>query len=153
MQNSMNKQIRTQSLYIALAVVLFGCSSPKQVPEPVIDQDAALEFLEPGLRPEVLLFPEYLMMEGLELHQHGRVPDSELVGAGMRSKMSLSMVRGRFLDVFDSNGWETTKLEIEGRSFRMLAVHGLEHIEIRAVQGTGPTEIFMLYRPEPVFDL
>lgn len=153
MQNSMTKQMQTGGLFLALTVLLFGCSTPSQPPEPVIDQDAAMEFLERGLRPEVLLFPEYLMMEGFELHQHGRVPDAELVGAGMRSKMSLSQVRGRFLEVLDSKGWKTTKLEIEGQSFRLLAAHRLEHIEIRGVQGTGPTEIFMLYRPEPDLDL
>ncbi|MDF7823416.1 hypothetical protein P4B35_05285 [Pontiellaceae bacterium B12227] len=152
MPYSMNKQNGVRGLYLALTALLFGCSTPMQTPEPVIDQDAAMEFLEPGLRPEVLLFPDYLMMEGFELHQHGRVPGAELVGAGMRSKMSLAVIHGRLLDILDSNGWKTTKLEIEGKSFRMLAAHGLEHIEIRGVQGTGPTEVFMLYRPEPVFD-
>ena len=152
MQNTMIQHVRAGGLFLALTFLLSGCSTPMQTPEPEIDQAAAMEFLEPGLRPEVLLFPEYLMMEGFELHQHGRVPGSELIGAGLRSKLSLSLVRGRFLDVLDSKGWKTTKLEIEGRSFRMLAAHRLEHIEIRAVQGTGPTEIFMLYRPEPVFD-
>lgn len=137
-------------LFILCATALLtGCFSPRPEPEPIVDQSAAMEILEPGLRPEILLFPEYLMMEDFELNQHGRIPESELVGGGMRSRLSLSMVRTRFMDVLDSNGWKNTRLEIEKQSFRLMAVHQKEQIEIRGVQGIGPTEIFILYRPAP----
>ncbi|MEI6890918.1 MAG: hypothetical protein V5783_01995 [Pontiella sp.] len=148
----MNKLMKIRGVFLVLSVLLLGCASPSEMPEPVIDQDATMEVVGSGLRPEVLLFPEYLLMEGLELHQHGRVPNSELVGAGLRSPMNLSQVRGRFLDILEANGWKTTKQEVERQSFRILAAHRLEHIEIRGVQGTGPTEVFMFYRPEPTIN-
>jgi len=130
-------------------ILLSGCSSLQPAPEPVIDQAAAMEYLKQGLRPEVLLFPEYLMMEGFELSQHGRIPESRLVGAGQKTGLGLAAARRRFMDQLDSNGWKTTKVEIETQSFRLMAEKKREQIEIRAVQGFGPTEIFILYRPEP----
>lgn len=135
---------------VAAMTLIAGCSSFQSPPALVIDQAAAMEYLVPGLRPEVLLFPEYLMMEGFELNQHGRIPETELVGAGLKTGLSLSITRRRFMDQLDSNGWNTTKMEIEAQSFRLIAGRKLETIEIRGVQGSGPTEIFMLYRPEPL---
>ena len=136
-------------LYIfGAGMLLSGCSSLQPTPEPVIDQAAAMEYLERGLRPEVLMFPEYMMMEGFELNQHGRIPETDLVGAGLKTSLGLSIARGRFMDQLDANGWETTKMEIETQSFRLMAEKKQEHIEIRAVQGIGPTEIFILYRPQ-----
>ena len=38
--------------------------------------------------------------------------------------------------------------EIAKRSFRLLAVMGSDALEIRAVQGAGPTHVFILYSPE-----
>lgn len=133
-------------------LLLSGCSALQPVPEPVIDQAAAMEYLEQGLRPEVLLFPEYLMMEGFELSQHGRIPETELVGASLKTRMGLSIARRRFMNQLDSNSWKTSKIEIEKQSFRLMAEKKREHIEIRAVQGVGPTEIFILYRPESTVD-
>jgi hypothetical protein len=145
----MDKRIPIWRSLCCLIAFCAGCATTQEAPEPVIDPDAAMEYLEPGLRPEVLLFPDYLMVEGFELNQHGRIPESELVGAGMKSKFSLTTVRRTFLDQLDSKGWNITLTEIEGRSFRLMAARKLEHIEIRAVQGSGPTEVFILYRPAP----
>lgn len=142
-----------KNIYLyAMALFLAGCSSLQPTPDPVIDQAAAMEYLERGLRPEVVLFPQYLMMEGFELSQHGRIPEGQLVGAGLKTRLSLSITRRRFMDQLDSHGWEMTKMEIEAQSFRIIAENKMEHIEIRAVQGIGPTEIFMLYRPDPAAD-
>ncbi|MDF7797845.1 hypothetical protein P4C99_00105 [Pontiellaceae bacterium B1224] len=142
--------MKCRTLYIFGCIILLsGCNTyqPLTAPKPVVDPSAAMEYLEPGLRPEILLFPEYLMMEGFELNQHGRVPETELIGAGLKTYLSLSDTRRRFMDQLDANGWETTKMEIEAHSFRLIAEKKLDVIEIRAVQGSGPTEIFMLYSP------
>lgn len=142
--------MKCRSLYLFGPIILLsGCSSFQTVPEPVIDPAAAMEYLEPGLRPETLLFPEYLMMEGFELNQHGRIPETELIGAGLKTRLGLSMARRSFMDQLDFNGWKTTKMEIEAQSFRLMAAKKSEHIEIRGVQGSGPTEVFLLYRPGP----
>lgn len=135
-------------------MLLSGCATyqPLSAPEPVIDPAAAMEYLEPGLRPEVLLFPEYLMLESFELNQHGRIPETELIGAGIKTRLGLTIARRRFMDQLDANGWNTTKVEIEAHSFRLMAEKPLETIEIRGVQGVGPTEIFMLYRPKPTLE-
>lgn len=127
--------------------VLGGCTAPPSPSEPVVDIDASMEFLEQGLRPEVLLFPEYMLMNEYELNQHGRIPESELIGAGLRTKLSLSTVRKEFSDVLASNGWKTEKMEIERQSFRLIASLKDEEVEIRAVQGLGPAEIFIMYYP------
>jgi hypothetical protein len=90
------------------------------------------------------------MLEDFQLNQHGKITETEWIGAGMRSFLSLSNIRSRLMDALDSNGWNIQRTEIEKQSFRVLAEHQAEHIEIRCVQGTGPTEIFILYRPNPV---
>ncbi|MDF7807953.1 hypothetical protein P4E94_10930 [Pontiellaceae bacterium B12219] len=135
-------------LFSGAALLLAGCTT-SEPSEPVIDPDATMEVLEAGLRPEVLLFPDYLMLADFQLFQHGRIIETEWVGAGMRSYLSLSNIRNRLLDVLDSKGWSIQRTEIEQQSFRVLAEHGAEHVEIRCVQGSGPTEIFILYRPDP----
>lgn len=128
-------------------LLLVGCQAPPEPAEPVVNSDAALEFLQPGLRPEVLLFPEYLLMEECELHQHGRIPETNLVGAGIRTKLSLSTVRKEYSDALDTKGWNISKMEIDRQAFRIIATLRDQEIEIRAVQGRGPTEVFILYNP------
>lgn len=134
-------------LYTIILLLLAGCKAPPEPAEPVVDSNAALEFLQPGLRPEVLLFPEYLLMEEYELHQHGRIPESELVGAGMRTRLSLATVRKEYSDVLESKGWSISKMEIERQAFRLIANLKKETVEIRAVQARGPTEVFILFDP------
>jgi hypothetical protein len=46
--------------------------------------------------------------------------------------------------------WEVTKMEMAGKSFRLLAEKKGENVEIRAGQGTGVTQVFILYTPAEV---
>jgi hypothetical protein len=108
-----------------------------------------MTFFEAGFRPEVLLFPEFLLMEDFELHQHGRIPETRLVGAGMNSPLALAVVRMRFSEALGDAGWLIGKVEIAKQSFRMMATTGLEEIEIRAVQGGADAQVFLLYLPPP----
>ena len=129
-------------------LALAGCQTIEP-PDPVVDPAGSMEFLEAGLRPEVLLFPDYLLMEDFELNQHGKIPETTLVGAGMKSELSLAAVRRRFNDVLDERGWTIEKVEIEKQSFRVLASLKGDHVEIRATRGAGPTQVFMLYQHSP----
>lgn len=138
--------------YYGFLVLLTGCVAPEPPAEPVVDPAAAMEFLEPGLRPEVLLFPEYMLMEEYELNQHGRIPETELIGAGLRTKLSLATVRKEYSDALDAEGWSTTSMEIDRQAFRLIARLNDQDVEIRAVQGTGATEVFILYHPGPGAD-
>lgn len=134
-------------IYIMMATVLSACVAPEEPLEPVVDVAAAMEFLESGLRPERILFPEYFLMEGVELQDHGRIPGTMLIGAGMKTRLGLASVRRAFNDQLDANGWTTDNVEIESKSFRMMASLKKETVEIRAVQGSGPTQIYLLYEP------
>ena len=130
----------------AACVALAGCKTTESE-EPVVDPMASVEFLEPGLRPEVILFPEYLLLEDFQVERHGRVPESELIGGGLRTRLSLSESRTRFTDVLSEQGWAIDKVEIERQSFRLLASSPTEYLELRAVRGTGDTKVFLLYEP------
>ncbi len=129
-----------------------GCMSSEEPLEPVVFSEETMVFLEPGLRPEVLLFPDYFLMEDFELNQHGNIPASDLVGAGLRTELDLKVAMRRFNDALDANGWMTEKTEFGKNAFRTLASTADEYIEIRAVQGNDVTEIFVLYRPKPIAD-
>lgn len=135
-----------QLLIFCVLLPLAGCKTPPS-PEPVVEDADALLYLEQGLRPEALLFPEYLFMEGFELDQHGRIVDSNLIGVDMKTKLPLSTVLSRFNDLLASKGWDVTKTEIGRQSFRIMAGLRGETLEIRAVQGTGATQVFALYQP------
>ena len=134
---------------VFIAVVMAGCVVPEESAQPVVAVDESMEFLEPGLRPETILFPEYLLMEDVELLQHGRIPQTTFIGANMKANMGLVSVRSSFNNLLDTHGWTIGKTEIESRSFRLMASLKQETVEIRAVQGTGPTQIFLLYQPGP----
>ena len=141
--------------FVVLATVfalLTGCATQPDYSEPLVATDESMLFLEPGLRPEVLLFPEYLLMEDFELNQHGIIPDSSLVGGGLKTAMGLQVVRRRFNDVLAANTWTIDKVEIGKNSFRIMATLNGDALEIRAVQGSGPTQIFLLYQALPVED-
>ena len=99
------------------------------------------------VRPENLLFPEYLLMVDFELDQHGRIPASTVVGIDLKTKLDLETTLRRFKDMLTSHGWNITQEEVAEHSFRLLAGMKGESLEIRAVQGSGPTQIFVLYRP------
>lgn len=130
-----------------IGLAVSGCISAREPTEPVVDVNSSMEFLGEELRPEVLLFPEFLMMADFELHQHGRIPETSLVGGGLKTALSLSVVRQRFNDVLADNGWTSEKMEIGRQSFRIMAAKGMEQVEIRAVQGSGAAQVFILYTP------
>ena len=133
-------------LFAVACLLIAGCMAPKEPAEPVVDAAETLTFLEAGLRPEVLLFPDYLLMEDFQLFQHGRITQTNLIGAGMKTDFDLATVRRQFSDVLASKGWKTDKMEMGKQSFRQMASLQGETLEIRAVQGTGPTQVFILYR-------
>ena len=134
-----------------LLLLLFaaGCrtATVEEKPPVVVDPNQSLSFLQEGLVPEILLFPEYLLMEDFQLNQHGRIPDSELIGVGMHTALSLREVRTGLGDVLVSNGWEIDDVEIGGQSFRMFASRERDTAEFRVVQGSGLTHLFLLYDP------
>ncbi|RKX38264.1 MAG: hypothetical protein DRP64_15980 [Verrucomicrobia bacterium] len=114
----------------------------------VEDADAML-YLDSQLRPENLLFPEYLFMADFELDQHGWIPGSSVVGVDLKTKLDLKTTLQRFTDLLALKGWSITKEEVMERSFRLLAAMKGEALEIRGVRGSGPTQVFILYQPEP----
>jgi hypothetical protein len=130
---------------IAALLFLWGCASP-ETPAVVSDKDVML-FLKPGLRPETLLFPEYLLMEDFELDAHGWIPETPLVGGGLKRELGLKTVLRQYNQVLATHGWRVAKAEIAKQSFRLMAAKKTETLEIRAVQGTGSPQIFILYKP------
>jgi len=126
-------------------LMLCGCVSTET--PAVVQQEDVLLILEPGLRPENLLFPEYLLLEDFELEAHGRIPQTPLVGAGLKTPMGLKTVFRRYSDILALRGWRIDKTEQASQSFRLMASKKAETLEIRAVQGTGPTQVFILYKP------
>ena len=128
-----------------MLLLLCGCAT--DTPPVVVEEADAMIHLGANLRPENLFFPEYLFLAGFELDQHGRIPESTLVGADLKTKQGLATVLREFNNVLVAKGWETTRLESKRNAFRLLASMNADTLEIRAVQGTGPTQIFILYRP------
>ena len=128
--------------------LLCACTTPEPSEAVVEDADAMLH-LGWNLRPENLLFPEYLFMVDFDLDQHGRIPESTLVGVDLKTKLNLTTTQRRVNELLATRGWSITMEEIEEHSFRLLAAMKGDILEIRAVQGTGPTQVFILYQPKP----
>ncbi len=124
---------------LPLCLTLAGCISA-----PVRVEEGAPVMAPP--RPSVL-FPDYLLIDGFELNDHGRISGTGLVGADLTVLQDLGTVRNLISGQLSAHGWTTDKMEIGRQHFRVLASHAGEEIEIRAVQGTGPTQVFILYRP------
>ena len=131
-------------LLILCLSVVWGCSSP---PDVVIQDDDAMLYLEAGLRPDTFLFPEYLFMEDFEIDQHGRIPETTLIGIDLKTDLAVKTALRRFNNVLANHGWQVSKAEMALHSFRLIATMADERLEIRAVQGSGPTQIFVLYQP------
>lgn len=140
-------RIRIASLFLlGVVFLLYGCAAT--APQPVVvEDDESMIHLDAGLRPEILLFPEYLFMADFELDQHGRIPGSTVIGVDLKTKLDLETTLQRFNDILAAHGWNIAKEEVAGNSFRLLAAMKGESLEIRAVQGSGPTQIFILYSP------
>ena len=127
-----------------MLLLLCSCAT-KPEPAVVVEEEAMLH-LGANLRPETLFFPEYLFMADFEIDQHGRIPDSPWVGADLKTKLGLPVVFRRFNDVLVTMGWDTTVLESAEHAFRLQATLKGDTLEIRAVQGSGPTQVFILYQ-------
>jgi len=137
------------------AVIWFCCAAALQSGCVSNDPDKRFMDAAPIAGKEVtgshtpVLFPDYFLMDGFELHDHGHIPDTPLVGAGMSTDLDLSSVRTRFSDTLHFHQWETESMEIGKQSFRIIAAHAREMVEIRAVKGSyGPVQIFILYSPK-----
>jgi len=102
-----------------------------------------------NVKPENLFFPEYLLMADFEVDQHGKIPNTLWVGADLKTRLSLNTTRRRYVEVLGRQGWKTTLLESRKQSFRLMATLDADVLEIRAVQGSGPTQVFILYQPNP----
>ena len=137
--------VSTYVFSIAAFIFLLGCSSP-DTPAVVADEEVML-FLKSGLRPEVLLFPEYLLLEDLELDAHGRIRESTWIGAGLQTKLPLKAVHENYQAVLLAKGWRLDPAEVTLQSVRIMASKAGETLEIRVVQGIGSAQIFILYRP------
>jgi hypothetical protein len=127
----------------AVCLALAGCAS---APVEVVSTDAPEPVLEEPQKPAVL-FPDYLLMDRFKLNDHGIIPDTGLIGADMTVAENLATVRSLISGQLAAHQWNTDKMEIGRQYFRLLASQAGEEIEIRAVQGTGPTQVFLLYRP------
>ena len=128
-------------------VLIAGCVTRE--PKKEFLPNAAIGVQGQGGGRDVVLFPDYFRMDGYQLNDHGRIPRTHLIGAGMTANLELAAVRTQFSDVLHSRNWTTDRMEIGRQSFRIMASHSGETVEIRAVQGSsGPTQIFLLYTPE-----
>jgi hypothetical protein len=118
----------------------------------MVKTDVAVPMLEEPQKPPVL-FPDYLLMDRFKLNDHGVITGTGVIGADMTVEEDLATVRGLISERLAVHKWNTDKMEIGRQYFRLLASHGNETLEIRAVQGTGPTQVFLLYRPAAAQDM
>ena len=128
-------------MMLPVCLTLAGCAS---APLEMVEDDAPV--MEEPVRPSVL-FPDYFLMDNFSLNDHGIIPDAGLIGADMTVEVDLATVRNLLSKQLSLHEWNTDKMEIGRQYFLVLASHAGEEIEIRAVQGTGPTQVFLLYRP------
>ncbi len=130
---------------LGVVLLLVGCALTE--PPPAVEDADVLLYLKPELRPEILQFPEYLFMEDFEIDQHGGIPNTTLAAGDLKTMLDLNTVHQRFAELLVSKGWKINKTEELEQSFRLMASMKGEAVEIRAVQGTGATQVFILYRP------
>lgn len=128
---------------IGLVFFLAGCASLPS--EPVIRASDVVTVVDSILRPETLLFPDYLLMEGFELENHGRVHGSEFIVASMKVSMPLDSVQQQLTDLLTEKAWRITKTEQSHQAFRLIAERKSAWLELRVVQGTGAARICLLY--------
>ena len=133
-------------LMILSVLLLAGCSSSRK--DRVFLDRAPIVVDRPDGSQELILFPQYFLMEGYTLNDHGHIPNTRLIGAGFTADLDLATVRTQFSDLLHGYQWTTDRVEIGSQYFRILASHNDETVEIRAVQGiSGATQIFLLYTP------
>jgi hypothetical protein len=122
-----------------VCLALAGCMSP-----PIQMEEDASVVVPP---PPVALFPDCFLMEGFTLNDQGHISGTGLIGADMTVLQDVGAVRSLISEQLSLHEWTTDKMEIGRQYFRVLASHAGEEVEIRAVQGTGPTQVFLLYKP------
>ena len=132
-------------VFIVPGMLFSGCSTPDAPAQ--IQQEDVMLFLDSGLRPETIYFPEYLLLPNIELNAHGYISGTPLIGAGLTTDLALKVVWRQYKDLLFSKGWKIEKMEVTNQSFWFMVTQGDEVLEIRGVQGTGPTQLFILYRP------
>lgn len=135
--------MRVMMMLFCFAILLAGCAT---LPESTELADNTV-IVKSAQSPRPIHFPTYFLMEGVQLNDHGYIPSTSLIGADMTTALDLRTVRSRFGDILAKEGWHTDKMEIARQSFRLMASRERDTVEIRAVQGTGPTQIFLLYTP------
>ena len=131
--------MKTRWMILPVCIALAGCTS---VPMQMEEETPVMEPPRP-----IALFPDYFHMGGFKLNDQGHIPGSGLIGADMTVEQDLGAVRSLISEQLSLHEWTTDKMEIGRQYFRVLASYAGEGIEIRAVQGTGPTQVFLLYRP------
>lgn len=136
--------MKTSWMIWPIGLVLAGCMS---APVPVSEDAPVTEPPAP-----VVLFPAYFLMEGFELNDHGRISGTALIGADMTVAQDIGAVRERISGKLSIHEWTTDKMEIGRQYFRVLASQAEAEVEIRGVQGTGPTQVFLLYQPSASLD-
>jgi hypothetical protein len=140
--------LRLILVFLSMVLILSGCStSQPNIPPLIIEEEDTMIHLEADLRPDTFLFPEYFFMEDFELDQHGHIPDTSLIGIDLKTKLELKEAMRRFNKMLMQEGWTIMKANIQPQFFHLEATKEKESLEIRAVQGTGPTQLFVLYKP------
>ena len=139
---------RLNMLLCLAGLLISGCVSESPGYKNYLEQAPLVPENGVAVTPPVL-FPDYFLSDDLELHDHGHIPRTGLIGAGLSSALELSEVRSFYADQLYYHQWETEKMEV-GRQFsRIVATHEKEKVEIRMVCGSsGPTQVFLLYTPK-----
>ena len=133
------------------AVALTGCIAPPAGPDnAVVDAPDAANGVGNEASVEEFPFPDYLLLSDFKLLQYGYILQTPLIGVDIQTRLQLEVVRRRLRDVITAKGWTIAQAEERGSSFRLMAFSGAETLEIRAVQGSGPAQILILYRPAAV---
>ena len=135
---------RFSKYLLGIALLLAGSAAGSPVD---VDPDEVLTYLGPGVRPDHFLFPRYLLVEGTQIGRHGPIRGTPLVAAELKSWLDLPSIQWRFGEELRSKGWKTRIAEQSPHAFRMEATKGDAFVEIRAVRGTGPARLLLLFRP------
>lgn len=138
--------MKNLNVFLLLSGLLLSASC-ETVPdeEEKAPSDAIAEIVQDG-ETIPIYFPVYLLLKGDHLDRHGRIFDSPFVGIEISSVSDLDSIKAQYADLLALQGWTMKTIEDYSGAFRMMATHGVQTLEMRAVQGTsGPTYIFILY--------
>ena len=139
------------SLFLASTLFLSGCMSiPSASPDAVKSVENprdVLLFLGPEMKVEPVFFPRYLLMSGVEINRHGRIPFTHLAGAGLLVRTERASAEARFIACLEKRGWKIIQQESGDSWFRFIATHQDEWLELRGVRGETTMPVFLLYSP------